>query len=127
MRDDPHRSGTQPDSWARIRGQERFAGELGACAMNEAASPKLRPGLEIVQERVVLREWTLAQFDPNLPAVFSTPAMIGLMEVTASDAIRTALAPDMITVGTRIEMDHLKAVPAGTSITVRAKLTEVNG
>lgn len=95
--------------------------------MSETIGAKIEPGLEKTIERVVPVEWTLAQFDPRLPAVLSTPAMIGLMEVTASQAVQPALPPGALTVGTRIEVDHLKAVPAGVTVAAKAKLVEVNG
>lgn len=95
--------------------------------MSETPGAKIEPGLEKSIERVVPVEWTLAQFDPRLPAVFSTPAMIGLMEVTASHAVQPALPPGALTVGTRIEVDHFKAVPAGVIVVSKAKLVEVNG
>jgi fluoroacetyl-CoA thioesterase len=88
---------------------------------------KIEPGLEGSCERVVSLEWTLAHYDPKLPAVFSTPAMIGLMEMATSHTIRHALPPGTLTVGTRIEVDHLKAVPAGVTVIARARLVEVNG
>jgi len=94
--------------------------------MNQTDPAKMEPGLEGALERVVLREWTLAQYDSSLPAVFSTPAMIGLMELATSHVIRPALPEGAITVGVRIEVDHLKAVPAGVTVTVSAKLVEVN-
>ncbi len=53
--------------------------------------------------------------------------MIGLMEITASHVIGPALLPGALTVGTRIEVDHLKAVPAGTHVVCTATLAEVNG
>ena len=87
----------------------------------------MEPGLQGVFERVVPPEWTLAQYGPSLPAVFSTPAMIGLMEMATSQVIRPALPEGALTVGVRIEVDHLKAVPAGVTVTVSAKLAEVNG
>ncbi len=89
--------------------------------------PELQPGLEGAVEKEVPREWTIADYDPRLPAVFSTPAMIGMMEVAAAQAVQPLLPPGTITVGTRIEVDHLKAVPAGTRVTARARLVEVNG
>jgi len=95
--------------------------------MTQGDAPRMEPGLEGRLERVVPLEWTLAHFDPNLPAVFSTPAMIGLMEITASHVIRPALPPGALTVGTRIEVDHVKAVPAGVTVVAKAKLIEVNG
>jgi fluoroacetyl-CoA thioesterase len=95
--------------------------------MNGAGGAGLEPGMEGSCERVVPREWTLAHYDPGLPAVFSTPAMIGLMEMAASITIREALPPGSLTVGTRIEVDHLKAVPAGVTVAAKAKLIEING
>ena len=89
--------------------------------------PKLAPGLTGKVEKVVPREWTIAAYDPRLPAVFSTPAMIGMMEVAAAQAVQPALDPGAITVGTRIEVDHLKAVPAGTKVTATARLAGIDG
>ncbi|HTC64002.1 MAG TPA: hotdog domain-containing protein [Candidatus Saccharimonadales bacterium] len=84
-------------------------------------------GLEGRFERVVLQEWTLAHMDPNWPAVFTTPAMIGMMEMASSYAVRSALPPGSITVGVRIEVDHLKPVPVGATVTVVSRLAEIDG
>jgi predicted thioesterase len=88
---------------------------------------KIEPGLEGFCERVVSQELTLASVDPNWPAVFSTPAMIGMMELASSRAVRQSLPPGSITVGVRIEVDHVKAVPAGVTVTAVSKLVEING
>jgi fluoroacetyl-CoA thioesterase len=73
-------------------------------------------------EKVVEFQWTIAAFDPDLPAIFSTPAMIGLMELAAAQAVQPYLPAGMISVGTRIEVDHLKAVPVGTLVQAEARL-----
>ena len=86
-----------------------------------------RLGLEAAIEKIVPREWTLAHFNPQLPAVLSTPAMIGMMEIAAAQAVQAELPPGAITVGTRIEVDHLKAVPEGTSVRATARLVEHKG
>ena len=88
---------------------------------------KLRPGLSATIEKVVPLEWTIAHYDPRLPPVFSTPAMIGLMESAAARAVKPALPDGAITVGTRIEVDHLKAVPAGARVQFRARLVGMDG
>jgi fluoroacetyl-CoA thioesterase len=88
---------------------------------------KLRPGLQASIERVVLQEWTIAALDSRLPAVLSTPHMIGLMEVAAAQAILAELPPGTISVGTRIEVDHLKAVSAGATIRASATLVKHEG
>ena len=95
--------------------------------MTQRDPAPIEPGLKGVLERVVPLEWTLAHYDPSLPAVFSTPAMIGLMEMATAHVIRPALPEGALTVGVRIEVDHLKAVPAGVTVVVAAKLVEVNG
>ena len=87
----------------------------------------LAPGLEHSFEQQVAREFTIAHYDPRLPAVLSTPAMIGLMELAAARAVESALAPGEITVGTRIEVDHLKACPAGATVRIRARYEGANG
>jgi len=86
-----------------------------------------RIGLEAAIEKIVPREWTLAHFNPQLPAVLSTPAMIGMMEIAAAQAVQAELPAGAITVGTRIEVDHLKAVPEGTSVRATGRLVEYKG
>ena len=86
-----------------------------------------RIGLESSVEKVIPPEWTLAAFDPRMPAVLSTPAMIGMMEIAASRAVQPELPPGAITVGTRIEVDHLKAVPGGTTVRATARLVKHEG
>jgi predicted thioesterase len=86
-----------------------------------------RIGLEAAIEKIVPREWTLAHFNPQLPAVLSTPAMIGMMEIAAAQAVQAELPAGAITVGTRIEVDHLKAVPEETSVRATARLVEYKG
>lgn len=88
---------------------------------------KIAPGLEGFCERVVSQDMTLAHFDPKWPSVFSTPAMIGMMEFASSRAVRSALPPGSITVGVRIEVDHLKAVPVGATVIAASRLMEIDG
>jgi len=87
----------------------------------------LSPGLEHTLEREVPLEFTLAHFDALLPPVFSTPAMIGLMEMAAARAVAPALGPGEITVGTRIEVDHLKACTVGERVRVWARYEGASG
>lgn len=87
----------------------------------------LEPGLEGFCERVVSHDLTLANFNKDWPAVFSTPAMIGMMEMACSLAVRRALPPGSVTVGVRVEVDHLKAAPVGATVIAFSKLIEVHG
>jgi len=101
-----------------------------AAAAKSAPSPlEFRPplGLEASIERVVLPEHTIRHVSPHLPPVFSTPSMIGLMEHASVAAVQPTLPPGFITVGTRIEVDHLKAVPDGATVRAHAKLVGYKG
>jgi fluoroacetyl-CoA thioesterase len=95
----------------------------------DAAAPEQRPriGLEATTERVVQLEHTIQVVNPNLPAVFSTPSMIGLMEHASVAAILPELPPGAISVGTRIEVDHLKAVGPGATVRAWARLVKYEG
>ncbi|MDE3110872.1 MAG: thioesterase [Acidobacteriota bacterium] len=91
--------------------------------------PRIQPriGLEAAVERVVTPEWTIQHLNPDLPPVFSTPAMIGLMEYATVLAVVPDLPPGVITVGTRIEVDHLKAVAPGAPVRAWARLSAYQG
>lgn len=95
--------------------------------LTSSIPPEITIGLEATVEKVVPHEWTIAHFRGVLPAVLSTPAMIGMMEVAAAKAVQDKLPPGAITVGTRIEVDHLKAVPEGASVQAWAKLERIDG
>ncbi|HEY6903617.1 MAG TPA: hotdog domain-containing protein [Candidatus Acidoferrales bacterium] len=96
-----------------------------AAAPSHHNGPRL--GLEATIERVVRPEHTLQTIDPSLPAVFSTPSMIGLMEHAAVVAVRSELPPGTISVGTRIEVDHLKAVGPGATVQAWARFVKYHG
>jgi fluoroacetyl-CoA thioesterase len=100
-----------------------------APAKTAATPPDQRPriGLEATTERVVKVEHTIQMVNPNLPAVFSTPSMIGLMEHASVVAILPELPPGAISVGTRIEVDHLKAVGPGATVRAWARLVKYEG
>ena len=57
--------------------------------------------------------------------VFSTPAMIGLMERTCVDLAEPYLDPDEQTVGTHVDVRHRAPTKIGQSVTVTATLLEV--
>ena len=89
--------------------------------------PQIPVGTELKLEKTVSHEWTISAHDPRLPSVFSTPAMIGMMEVAAAKAVQPHLPEGMITVGTRIEVDHLKAAPLGAQVWAKARLVSQDG
>ena len=93
------------------------------------APPEQRPriGLEATVERVVELKHTIQAIDPNLPPVFSTPMMIAFMEHATVAAVKPELPPGSISVGTRIEVDHLKAVGIGATVRAHARFVKYEG
>ncbi|WP_068268590.1 thioesterase family protein [Caviibacter abscessus] len=59
--------------------------------------------------------------------VFSTPAMIAFMELTSAECIETFLENDEITVGTMVNIQHLKASPLGSKVKCECDIKEVKG
>ena len=57
--------------------------------------------------------------------VFSTPAMIGLMERTCVDLTEPHLDENEQTVGLHVDVYHLAPTRIGQSVTITAELTEV--
>lgn len=59
--------------------------------------------------------------------VFSTPSMIALMEKAAFSLVQPYLPEGESTVGTQMNVEHLKASKIGDTITAEATLTELDG
>jgi fluoroacetyl-CoA thioesterase len=59
--------------------------------------------------------------------VFSTPAMIGLIEKAARDSVQSLLSQGWTTVGTRVDIRHISATPFGEEISATAEVVEVDG
>ena len=59
--------------------------------------------------------------------VFATPSMIALMENAACEAIKASLQPGESSVGTKVNISHLKASALEDTITATATLTEIDG
>jgi fluoroacetyl-CoA thioesterase len=60
-------------------------------------------------------------------SVLATPALVGLFEQAAMRALDGLLAEGEGSVGSVVEVTHLAPTPAGGEVTVRARLTEVDG
>ena len=87
----------------------------------------IAPGLAAELEHIVTDEDTASRWGSGLVPVFSTPALVGLMERAAVQALRGHLAPGQTTVGAHIDVRHLAATPVGMRVRARAELTAVDG
>lgn len=57
----------------------------------------------------------------------ATPMMIALMEAAAVDAVQEYLPEGWTTVGTRVDVEHLRASPLGDVVTAEAVLLRTEG
>lgn len=89
--------------------------------------PEPTPGLSAELERVVTDDDTASRWGSGLVPVFSTPALVGLMESAAVEALTGCLPPGQTTVGGHIAVRHLAATPIGMRVRARAELVAVEG
>lgn len=64
--------------------------------------------------------------DPRV-SVLSTPYVVWLMERAVTDAIRDHDNPDVVSLGIRVEFEHIAPTPEGHQVTARAVLAEIDG
>ena len=88
---------------------------------------ELVPGLQAELEHMVTEADSAAHWGSGLAPVFSTPALVGLMESTAVAALTGHVAPGQTTVGAHIDVRHLAATPIGMQVRARAELKAVEG
>lgn len=65
---------------------------------------------------------TVAALDPSMPQVAATPYLVTIAEFACANLVKSQLEPGQITVGTRVEIDHLGASKVGAELVVKAAL-----
>jgi fluoroacetyl-CoA thioesterase len=85
------------------------------------------PGLSAELELTVTDDDTASKWGSGLVPVFSTPALVGLMESAAVKALSGHLSPSQTTLGGHIDVHHLAATPVGMKVRAKAELTVVDG
>jgi len=88
---------------------------------------KIEPGITNHLEKTVLPSDSAQIYGSGAVDVFSTPAMIAFMEQTAHESIQKLLPEGYTTVGTEVNIKHLKATRIGKLVTCRSKLVAVDG
>jgi fluoroacetyl-CoA thioesterase len=88
---------------------------------------ELLPGLSAEHKHLVDETDTASHWGSGGVHVFSTPALVGLMESAAVIALYGALPDGQTTVGTRLDVRHLAATPVGMQVRAIATLTAVEG
>lgn len=80
------------------------------------------PGLSHTQTYLTTLEMRAKQLTAD---IFSTPAMIGLMEYTCVLLVASYLDENEQTVGIHVDVKHMAPTKIGQSVTVTAELLEV--
>jgi fluoroacetyl-CoA thioesterase len=96
--------------------------------------PSLRAGLEhqlrfrVPLSKTVPALYTEAAEFVDMPQVFATGYLVGLLEWACMRAVRPHLdEPREMTLGTHIAVDHRAATPPGLEVVVQAHLIEIVG
>ena len=86
----------------------------------------IEKGIKYSLEEKVTKENCAAAFASGELDVFATPAMIALMEKTASASVKPFLDPGFSTVGTLVNVSHVSATPIGMTVKCESELIEVD-
>lgn len=76
---------------------------------------------------VVGTEHAITFATDGMPAVLSTPNLIGLLERTARESLMQFLETDERTVGAEIELRHLAPTPIGARVTLTTRVIHAEG
>lgn len=87
----------------------------------------MESGLSHTSTMRVTAEVTAEYIGSGDLAVLATPAMCALMENAAMMAVAPQMEEGQTTVGTALNIEHLRATKVGEVVTATAVLTEVNG
>jgi predicted thioesterase len=90
---------------------------------------KSRPNLGTTGELqfVVEQKHCIDFATDGMPAVLSTPNLIGLLERTARHSLQPFLQANERSVGIEIELRHLAATPLGQAVTCTTRVIQVQG
>ncbi len=86
----------------------------------------LKIGLKNAATRIVGEADTAVAHGSGSLPVFATPAMIAFMENTAMESVQPFLAEGECTVGTRIDVKHMAAIPVGREVRCESELVEID-
>lgn len=86
----------------------------------------LNPGIRGEKTVEVTASNTAEALGSGTLPVFATPAMIVLIEATASESVAPFLEEGTSTVGTHLDVAHSSATPVGMSATCVTELVEVD-
>lgn len=87
----------------------------------------LQTGIKGKVEMTVKEENLASTMKSGLMPVFATPCLVALMEETSWKSVEPNMEKGCGTVGTAVNIKHLKATPEGMKVTCESELVEVDG
>jgi fluoroacetyl-CoA thioesterase len=87
----------------------------------------LKPGMSFEHTITTTPEMGISHLGPNVPSMYSTPAMIGLMEGTCVQFITPHMDAGEQTVGFHVNVKHLAPTKIGQRVTAKVALGEIKG
>ena len=95
------------------------------------ATEDIKVGISATSTTKVCKENCASLMGSGALDVFATPAVVAYMEMAmemaACHAVNDLLEEGLSTVGTKIDIAHIKASPIGETITAKATLKEIDG
>ena len=85
----------------------------------------LKVGASLEREIATTPDMGITHLGPDAPRMFSTPAMISLMEQTSIQVLTPHLEEGEQSVGTKVSVSHFRATPIGQKVRVKSTLTEI--
>ena len=87
----------------------------------------LKPGMSSEQTLTTTPEMGIVHLGPNAPRMFSTPAMIQLMEGTCVQFLTPYMDTGEQTVGFHVNVKHLAPTKIGQNVRAKVTLNEIKG
>ena len=86
----------------------------------------LETGLKHTKEVICDENNTAAAVGSGSLRVFSTPALLALMELCAAECVLPHLEAGQSTVGTKVELKHVAATPVGMTVRCQCELCDID-
>lgn len=91
------------------------------------ATEDIKTGTSATVSTKVCKENCASAMGSGALDVFATPSVVAYMEMAACKAVNGFLDEGLSTVGTKVDIAHIKASPIGETIEATATLKEIDG
>ncbi|MGE0820464.1 MAG: thioesterase family protein [Candidatus Nanopelagicales bacterium] len=91
------------------------------------STPSIEVGLSSALSYVVDEDDTALALGSGDVPVLATPRLVAWLEAATVDALASALPPGTTSVGTRVDVEHLRASTVGAQVVALASVAYVDG